>query len=312
MTNLAPIAVSTYVRIEHLRSTVDRLLENPLSSQSEVYFLSDAPKQGDEKKVRKVRDYLETVKGFKNVHLIYRNSNSRTYNTREGVKRLLEQYGRVIFLEEDINTAPGFLSFMNEALDYYKGHKNVISISGYTPPLPALAKYESDVFFLRRFCAWGFATWHNKFDPFGFTIDRDIVESIFSNKHALNELIQTGQDIITMLEADLRGSIDALDVKVMLHQYLHQMYTVYPRCSLVSNIGHDGTGIHCKDTSKFDHSELSTKVSDFSFVDKPFHDPVLLKENYIFRGDNISSNIKNFVITHKMLKNLYYHFKRYI
>ena len=131
MTDLAPIGVITYSRINHLKQTIGALQKNTLSKESEIYIFSDAPKKGDEKLVAKVRKYLHTIDGFKKVYIYERDTNSRTINTSSGIRTLVEKYGRMIFLEEDIVTAPGFLQFMNDALRYYKNDQRIFSISGY-------------------------------------------------------------------------------------------------------------------------------------------------------------------------------------
>ena len=67
-TDLAPIGVSTYIRLPHLQRTISALQKNALAEQSELFVFSDAPIPGDEEQVAAVRSYLQTVDGFKEVH----------------------------------------------------------------------------------------------------------------------------------------------------------------------------------------------------------------------------------------------------
>ena len=55
LNDLAPIAVSTYARPQHLQQTIAALQKNTLAQQSELFVFSDAPKPGDEDKVEAVR-----------------------------------------------------------------------------------------------------------------------------------------------------------------------------------------------------------------------------------------------------------------
>jgi len=282
MSELAPIGVSTYTRLEHLKKTISALQLNTLAKQSHLFIFSDAPKQGDEEKVRKVREYLHTIDGFKKVIILERKVNSRIKNNRGGIKQLLDESGQCIFMEEDVVTAPGFLDFMNKALLFYKDSENILSVTGYGLPINT-QKIKTDSFVLPRFNAWGFGIWKDRFEEINY-IDREEYLSFFDNKVAVKNLITGGgEDMLAMLESESKGEIDALDVKAMFHQYKNNMLTVYPKNSLVQNIGHDGSGIHCGATDKFYHDFLWDKVSDFKFDDNPKVDEKISKANYNFR-----------------------------
>ena len=112
----APVCVSAYARPGHLARTVEALRNNLAAEKHELFVFSDGAKPGDEDKVAAVRRYLRGVKGFKKITVFERIENNRVLNKRGGMKEVLEAYGRIIFLEEDVITAPGFLRFMNEAL----------------------------------------------------------------------------------------------------------------------------------------------------------------------------------------------------
>jgi hypothetical protein len=292
--NLAPIAVSTYSRINHLKQTIEALQKNTLAEESELYIFSDAPKKGDEDIVRKVRRYADSVTGFKKVHVVKRKANGRVKNNRGGIEKLLDSYGKCIFLEDDIVTAPGFLKFMNEALVYYKNSKDILSVSGYTPSLSSLNSYHNDVYKLTRFNAWGFATWCEKFDPFGFDIDNHGVENYIKNSNFKEKFNQNGEDLYEMLMQEYNGNLDALDVKVMFYGFKYNKHTVYPRKSLVQNIGHDGSGTHCGVSNKFHHKELWGKVDKFKFIKDLKIDKNIVKENCKFRSRGLKGKLADF------------------
>ena len=286
LNDLAPIGLSTYGRLQHLNETVEALQQNTLAAQSELFVFSDAPKPGDEGRVAAVRSYVHTIRGFKKVHIIERESNDRVANSRGGLKRLLDRYGKVVFLAEDIVTAPSFLTFMNEALFKYEENDRVFNISGYSPPINIPADYHHDVFFLRRISAWGFGIWKNRFAQLGYMTPEEF-ELFASNKTKVKEFVRAGgTDLMLMLKADAYGEIDAGDVKLMYAQFVSDQYSIYPVRSLVQNIGHDGTGVHCGTASKFDVS-MSDK-SSFEFPDNVIVDRRIVKANYKFRSEPIS------------------------
>ena len=300
--SLSPIGLSTYSRLQHLKQTIEALKSNALAKKSDLYVFSDAAKPGDEEKVAKVRKYLDTISGFKNIHVFKRTQNSRVRNNRDGISDILNKYGKCIYLEEDIVTAPGFLTFMNASLDVYEKEEKIFCISGYSPPINIPAGYRSDTFILRRACAWGMGIWHDRFKRISY-LDKAEVLSRFSNNMEIEELSKYGEDLLRMILLDADGKMDALDVKIFYHQFLNEKYTVYPRKSLVKNIGHDGSGIHCVQTNKFD-VELWDKLA-FEIDDKVDLDDRIVQSNYRFReiggGAKANKNFKSYFKTHLKL-----------
>ncbi len=281
---LAPIGISTYSRLNHLQQTIDALRKNTLAKQSELYIFSDAPRVGDEEIVANVRAYINTLSdGFKKIHIIERIENGRMANNRGGIKQLLDKFGKIIFLEEDIVTAPGFLQYMNNALEVYKDDEDILSITGYTPPIVIPASYKQTCFVLQRFSAWGFATWKHKFNPFGFDVHQHGVKEFLENKKEIKKFMENGEDMYKMLLLEDENKIDALDVKIMYYQYRYNKYTLYPVDSLVQNIGHDGSGIHCGNSDKFHHDKLWKKENDFKFLNDIQVNEKIKKANYNFR-----------------------------
>jgi hypothetical protein len=281
--NRAPIGLSTYSRLPHLQRTIAALQNNDLAKESELFVFSDAPKAGDEDKVEAVRRYLQSVGGFKTVNILERTENNRVANNRGGIRMLLDQYGKMIFLEEDVVTAPGFLTFMNQALDQYQGNQRIFSISGYCPPIAIPKDYDGDAFLLRRFNAWGFGIWQDRFERIRY-ISPDEYEAFAADRARVAQFVNGGgEDMPRMLKVDAYGDIDALDVKAMYAQFQTDQYTVYPTRSLSLNIGMDGTGMHCGHTDKFSVA-LSDK-SAFFLPEALVADQRIVKANSKFRRE---------------------------
>jgi hypothetical protein len=280
--NLAPIGLTVYSRISHLEKCVNALKENPLASESELFIFSDAPREGDEQKVSEVRKYLQKIKGFRNVKIIHRNKNNRVYNNREGLKFLLSQYGRAVWLAEDVIPAPGFLIFINQCLEKYKLSNKIFSIAGYMPPIKIPERYKHDTFLLRRFSAWGFGIWKRSFDMLRYISIAEFEAFKSDREKVLDFTSAGGRDMLEMLKSDVYGHIDAGDVKLMYAQYLNDQYTIYPSESLTQNVGHDGTGTYCGVTNRFD--VLPSKKTIFTLQENPIPDPDIVLRNYNFRN----------------------------
>jgi hypothetical protein len=278
MKNLAPIGLTVYSRLAHLMTTIDALKENDLALESDLFVFSDGPRSGDEEIVASMREYLRTIEGFKSVTVTERSENSRIKNNRGGQRYLLEKYGKMIWMAEDIVPAPGFLRFLNEGLEFYKDHKDVLSITGYCLPLSIPdVELETDVFFLKRYNAWGCAIWKDRYDKI-VDIDGQLLD-----RRMVRKLCEAGDDIPGMVRMDLRGDINALDVRAMFWQNVYDYWTVYPKRSLVQNIGFDGSGVHCGVSDRFSHENLWDKTSNFVFDDSPKANKSVLHENARFR-----------------------------
>ncbi len=253
---LAPIAISTYSRINHLKQTIEALQKNTLAKESELYIFSDAPKKSDEEIVVRIRQYAHSVTGFKKVHVIERKKNGRINNNRGGMKQLLDKYGKCIFLEDDIVTAAGFLQFMNEALDYYENDNRIDFVSGYVIPRIKLKNYKSDCFLLGRFESWGFGMWKRSLKNFRY-IPKKKYDLICNNKKELRKLLRrTGEDAEFLIKKDYNREMDGGDIKAWFWQFVNNTYTVYPKRTLVKNIGNDGSGVHMDVTTKWDNEDL--------------------------------------------------------
>ncbi|WP_321324714.1 glycosyltransferase family 2 protein [Thiomicrorhabdus sp.] len=282
---LVPIGISTYSRLNHLKQTIKALQGNTLAKESELYVFSDAPKPGDEEKVLAVRSYLKEIDGFKSVHVFERDTNDRIVNNRSGMDDVLRICGKMIFLEEDIVTAPGFLRFMNDALDFYENDEEILSITGYCPPIRIINTYNKDFFVLPRNCAWGMGLYRRTLDVINRPIDKAEFERVSKQKR----MYVAGSDVMRMVQQEVVGSLQAGDVRCMYHQLLNSQYTVYPRYSLVQNIGHDGSGEHCGRSSKFHHMKLWGKTEGFVFEKKPKVNEQIRKANFKFRSGSLKS-----------------------
>lgn len=288
MTQYAPVGICTYTRINHLRQTIEALLNNDLAGETAVFVFSDAPRPGDENKVAEVRDYLGTIRGFGEFHVIARQQNGRVPNCRGGVVHLLGEYGRMIFMEDDIVTAPGFLKFMNQALDKYENNDRVFSVCGYCPPIPINAGYGYDAYFWRRFSAWGYGIWKNRYDCIHNVSPGQYNRLVSSWKLRRSFIKGAGADALPILKREAYGEINANDMKAMYAQFLSDQYTIYPTGSLVRNTGMDGTGVHCGVTDKYEVT-LNEKTT------------FLLPENLVFEEDLIKQCQKFYEIDYTQI-----------
>lgn len=250
---LAPIVLFVYNRSDHTRQTIEALKKNQFADESNLFIFSDAEKnENDKAEVNKVREYIKTIKGFRQIITIERDTNWGLSNSiADGVSKIIKEFGSVIVLEDDLVTSPYFLKFMNESLELYKEKENVYSITGYSH-----TDYEENIdssYFLNLTSSWSWATWLNRWEKFKRDDNdlRKIIKSTDKEKKYFN--FNDSVDYINMAKLQLENKIDSWAIYWYLTVFRQNGLTLYPKKKLVMNIGFDGSGTHCsKDTCEED------------------------------------------------------------
>ncbi|PHC41187.1 sugar transferase [Bacillus toyonensis] len=256
MVKLAPIVLFVYNRPEHTRKTIKSLQENKLSSESELFIFSDAPRnENDIEDVKMVRDVINEINGFKNITVIKAEHNRGLANSViNGITEIINKYGTVIVLEDDLITSPNFLSYMNESLNFYSENLNVWSISGYTPDIKFPEGYNDEIYLSLRGCSWGWATWKHQWDLVDWNVsDYDSFKSSLEKRRKFN---MGGNDLSYMLDDQMASRINSWAIRWVYSQHKQNKYTIYPVNSLVSNIGLDFSGTHSSNSDKYKTKEI--------------------------------------------------------
>lgn len=247
---IAPIALFTYNRVDHTRKTLEALQKNELAYESELFIFLDGPRsEADREKVNSVHEYLKTVDGFKKVTIIERNANfGLAQSIITGVTEIINRYGQIIVLEDDLITSQWFLRYMNEALDCYKDEAQVISVHGYIYPVKVKLP---ETFFLKGADCWGWATWQRGWDLFE-PDGQNLLSELRTRKltHAFD--FDGAYWYTRTLEEQVNGTLDSWAIRWYASAFLKDRLTLYPGRSLVRNIGIDESGTHCETTDKYD------------------------------------------------------------
>lgn len=253
---LAPIVLFVYNRPQHTRRTVEALRANILAKESDLIVYSDAPRMKDHVgRVSEVRDYVRQIEGFRSVTVIERHTNfGLARSIIDGVTEIVDKYGRVIVLEDDLVTSPSFLEYMNDALEKYSREEQVMQVSGYMFPVDIRTAQET--FLLPLTTSWGWATWQRAwrhFDPTGQGYEE--VRKSGAKRNAFD--LGGAYPYFRMLESQMRGEIDSWAIRWWLSVFRREGLVLYPRKSLVENIGFDGSGTHCGP-----HTRAQMELSD--------------------------------------------------
>jgi acetyltransferase-like isoleucine patch superfamily enzyme len=243
-TPLAPIVLFAYNRQQSTRQTVEALRRNELASQSELYIYSDGPKNPqDTEKVDAVRHYLKSIEGFKKVTIVERDRNwGLARNIVDGVTKVVDEFGKIVVLEDDLLTSSNFLLYMNESLDKYHSHPDVYSISGYsfTDDVP----YVDSTYFLSMTNSWGWATWANKWRNFDKT-PHALLEKLKDTEYKRRFDFNDCYNFSKLVALDETGEVNSWAVFWYASVLERGGLTLYPAKRLVRNIGFDGSGTNC-------------------------------------------------------------------
>ncbi len=255
MRSLAPIVFFAYNRPAHTKLVLESLFKNRLADESELWIYIDGPKPGATEEVlaniAAVKKVVREKKWCKQVTIIEAAANKGLVkSTIEGVTKMVNEFGKVIAMEDDGLLSPGFLTYMNDALDFYENNPRVMHISGYIRPDLAAAAVKDPTCFFYHTTTWGWGTWKRAWDK--FTPDALSVWEAVKKKGNIKKLNMDGTfEFFWGLHAVAKSNMNSWNTIWHSIVFLNDGLCLYPQRSLVSNIGHDGSGTNCAPDDRF-------------------------------------------------------------
>lgn len=239
----APIALFIFNRPDHLRKTLAALTRCQGFEGSPLFVFADGARSADDASgVEEARKMAREVLGPRATYIFQDGNKGLARSIIDGVSHVVAQHGRAIVLEDDLDLAPGFLVFMNEALDRYEDDDVVFQVSGYAFNAPELAS-RSNAAFLPFIGTWGWATWRRAWSQ----LDEDASgwEALRSDM-LLRRLfnLDGSYDYATMMERQMVGRRDSWGIRWYWSVFVRHGLVLYPPRTLVSNEGFDGSGSH--------------------------------------------------------------------
>lgn len=241
-----------------MRLTLDALAANEGADRSELFIFCDGAKsKKDEASVLAARDVAHRAAGFRNVSVIEQKENrGLSASIMAGVGEICGRYGHAIILEDDVVPTPYFLNYTNAALERYKDNQDVFSVGCHTfdagHDLP-------ETFFLNIPDCWGWAIWQRSwaaFNPDGSRLLNEILE----RKEEFHFDFDGVYPYTAMLKDQVAGRNQSWAVRLYAHTLLNNKLVLYPRHSMTSNIGFDGSGTH---------GGISSTYSKVRIADRP-------------------------------------------
>ena len=290
---LAPVVLFVYNRLDHTKGVIETLSKNRLAKETELFIFSDAAKtENGREKVESVRKYVHQKDwhgNFKQVTITEAEKNKGlARSVIGGVTELINKYGRVIVVEDDLVLSPYFLDYMNDALEFYEKEENIWAISGYSFPMKSLKKYPHDVFYSYRGCSWGWATWADRWNLTDWEVSS--YERFSKDKEWQKRFNRGGGDLANMLRLQMEGQIDSWAVRWVFEQSNREMYTVYPKYSYLGNDGWDGSGTNCGiDRTFIVSNEHGIEKCNFEKLEIDKH---ITRDFYLKYTDTLDKKIK--------------------
>jgi hypothetical protein len=260
MKKYADIVLFVFNRPEHTLRTLQALKANPEAAFSKLWIFCDGPRSGvhDEPRIEAVRDVVRQQKWCREIVYVEQSANlGLAESIRSGVSTVFRETDRVVVLEDDILTAPGFLGYMNQALHLYADEPRVMNVCGYLPttsrwfPLP-------ETFFQRMMSCWGWATWRRSWQCAEWDAGL-LMKNLQEHPGGLHRFDLDGTyPYSEHLKANLEGRMKTWAVFWAASCYLRGGLSLYPNRSLVQNIGFDGSGTNCGMSNDF--TTLASRV----------------------------------------------------
>lgn len=291
---LSPIAIFAFKRIDSLRNCIDSLLANPEAKDSDLIIFVDGPRDNniiENAEVKSVREYVKSITGFKS--LIYNFSEKNkglAQSVIDGITEVINEYGDIIVVEDDLIVSQSFLRYMNESLINYRSEKKVFSISGYTNICNPPKNYKYSTYFCTRSTSWGWATWKDRWSRVDFDL-RDWT-SVIRNKKEFNSW--GGSDNYRMLEKWHNGLISSWSIRFDYSMFIDKSLSLFPIKSLIKNNGYDGTGSNCKYYNRFKSEFYRENNFRISYPHKIALNLILYKQQMAF--NTIKVRIKSRMI----------------
>jgi hypothetical protein len=270
---LAPIVLFVYNRPYHTQKVIEALKNNPEAKESELFVYCDGAKENaseiEKKQIEETRKIIRGINGFKSVTMIESKENKGlAFSIIEGVTEIVNKYGRIIVLEDDIVTSSGFLKYMNDALEVYSNVKKVMHISGYMFPFQNTSK--KYVFFSNPTTCWGWATWKESWSYFEKNVDSQIEQIDNRNLWKKFTLNNTFPSFQTQLFQNKNGLINTWAIFWYASVFLNKGISLHPSISLTNNIGLDGSGENCGGFEDKENPYYNRQLADTIFVKKQY------------------------------------------
>jgi len=256
----APVAVFAYRRAGALAEVMSSLSACEGFHDAQVTVFVDGPKTDEDRKgVGEVRELLAGL-DWPNLSVVFSEENRGLKRSIfDGVSRILEEYDRVIILEDDLVLSPLALLYFNSALEKYDSSDSVWSVAGYMYNVPEFV--DRDTALVLPFAhPWGWATWRRAWSQ--FSIYEEIPQSNLVSKTFRTRFDLGIRGFSEMLSLAKEGKVNSWFILWYLRIFRSNGVSIFPPVSYIKNNGiGGGGGTH---SSRLNPYSLLTRRADLA------------------------------------------------
>lgn len=270
----APIIIFAFNRLDTLKRCVTSLQKNTEAKNSDLFVFVDGAREkhdGEAEKVWAVQQYVLSITGFKSVnHRFSKTNRGLAQSIISGTTEIINKYGRVIVVEDDLYLSKSFLRYMNEMLNRYKNDTRVMQVSGYGSKLKKSDDYTWDIYLNERAQSWSWGTWKDRWEY----VDWDVKDfaRLQTSKKLQRAFCKRGSDLYGMLKGYMDGRNNSWYIRFNYSMHKQHKYSVCPVRSLVRNDGFTAEATHCNTYNRY-------KIDFEEHHEGQFHVPERLTPN---------------------------------
>lgn len=256
----------TYNRSTHTEQVLNSLKHNTVLPEKLIVF-QDGLRQGCKDVAcewQKVNTLIRSIDWCNKEIIVSEYNKGLAESIVSGINYVFKAYDAVIVLEDDCVTAPNFTNFMEQCFYKYEKNKMIYSVSGYSWPI-VIEKNQYDVYGCGRISTWGWGTWKDRWEK--YSIDNDIIKRLKWDKEKSRDLAMWGNDCERMFLDKIVGNNDSWAIYWALRVIEDKGICINPYCSLVQNIGLDGTGVHCGKSDRYQVTLSGDLKQEFELPD---------------------------------------------
>jgi hypothetical protein len=246
--NLAPIALFVYNRAACTLKTLEHLKRNVFAEESSLFIFADGPvvnaTDDDLRKIREVREVIRREKWCGEVNITESQVNLGLADSIiHGVTEIVNRFGKVIVLEDDLLTSVHYLEYMNNGLNFYEFQPSVFQVVGYMTPIKT--NFKNEAFFLPIASSLGWGTWARAWEYFEKT-PVDYTRLVTDKKLRKLFDLNNSYPYSDMLIRQMASNVDSWGVRWWWAVFKQKGISLFPDRTMISHIGFDPDATHTK------------------------------------------------------------------
>lgn len=258
---ISPIVIFAFNRPDALQRLADALRKCALFDESKVIVFVDGPRNESER--TKVQATIDVARAITDDVRASAANRGLGPSIIAGVTDVINEYGRVIVLEDDLVPAPGMLLFLNQMLDRYAYEPKVCSVCAYGLKIRRPEGYSGDVYFSPRSSSWGWATWRDRWAKIDWSVSD--YDSFRNNRRERRSFNRGGSDMASMLDGYMAGRNRSWAIRFCYWQWRNGLLSVHPFRSLVDNEGFGAEATNCRQSYSRFKIELDCREGEMEW-----------------------------------------------